>query len=385
MISSEEIVKDRKILKRESFLNLSWFSYLNSKIMILFILSAFQTISFVLIGNLILEIKGMTLSFWLVLFTTSCFSNILGLNISSAFNSVITIYILIPFILIPQLLFSGVLVKFDKLHLSTYSSREYVPVIGDLMTARWSYEAMAVRQFTNNKYKRNIIKYEIAANPWDYYARCLIDRLRIDLNECLKYRNDPGNRKIIEGNFRKLNYYIDKLSNLTVTSPGIWKSSLNIQSFDSVIENEAVKYIDILKKKLRNSSNKILALEEPVKLNLEKRYGPTGLQNLIEDNENEHLTSLALGEELGKEFTIETNDKIIQNYNPGYMKATSKLGRAHFYAPYKYLGNWEIDTFRFNLMVIWFGSIVLYIVLYFNLLRKLLTFIENLRLKKTED
>ena len=59
MISSEEIVKDRKILKRESFLNLSWFSYLNSKVMILFILSAIQTISFVLIGNLMLEIRGM--------------------------------------------------------------------------------------------------------------------------------------------------------------------------------------------------------------------------------------------------------------------------------------------------------------------------------------
>ena len=58
MVSSEEIVKDRKILKRESFLNLSWFSYLNSKVMIMFILSAIQTISFILIGNLVLEIKG---------------------------------------------------------------------------------------------------------------------------------------------------------------------------------------------------------------------------------------------------------------------------------------------------------------------------------------
>ena len=32
IISAEEIVRDRKILKRESFLNLSWFSYLNSKV-----------------------------------------------------------------------------------------------------------------------------------------------------------------------------------------------------------------------------------------------------------------------------------------------------------------------------------------------------------------
>jgi len=68
MISSEEIVKDRKILKRESFLNLSWLSYLNSKILILFLISAIQTLLFTIIGNAILEIKGMTLGFWIILF-----------------------------------------------------------------------------------------------------------------------------------------------------------------------------------------------------------------------------------------------------------------------------------------------------------------------------
>ena len=137
IISSEEIIKDRKILQRESFLNLSRFSYLNSKILIMFLLSAIQTISYVLVGNLILEIKGMTLSYCLVLFTTSCFANMLGLNISSGFNSVITIYILIPFLVIPQILFGGVIVKFEKLH-KNLTSYEYVPVIGDLMASRWA-------------------------------------------------------------------------------------------------------------------------------------------------------------------------------------------------------------------------------------------------------
>src|SRR5664280_2905359 len=152
IISAEEIVKDRKILKRESFLNLSWFSYLNSKVMIMFLISAIQTISFILIGNTILEIKGMTFSYWLVLFSTSCLANMIGLNISSAFNSVITIYILIPVIIIPQLLFSGLFVKFDRLHQGRFTSSEFVPVIGDVMTVRWSFEALAVEQFKNNKY-----------------------------------------------------------------------------------------------------------------------------------------------------------------------------------------------------------------------------------------
>jgi len=42
-VSAEEIIRDRKIQKRESFLNLSRGSYLWSKIAIMFVLSAIQT------------------------------------------------------------------------------------------------------------------------------------------------------------------------------------------------------------------------------------------------------------------------------------------------------------------------------------------------------
>ncbi len=53
-VSAEEIIRDAKIRKRESFLNLSWNSYLSSKIIILFSISAIQTLTFILIGNAIL-------------------------------------------------------------------------------------------------------------------------------------------------------------------------------------------------------------------------------------------------------------------------------------------------------------------------------------------
>ena len=154
MVSAEEIIRDRKILERESFLRLSWLSYIHSKIFVLFCISAIQTLSFVLVGNLILEIKGMFLSYWLILFTTSCLANLIGLNLSSGLNSVITIYIIIPFILVPQLLFSGFTVNYDKLH-KIYRNPVYVPVIGDMMTSRWAYEALAVDQFKDNKFSRN--------------------------------------------------------------------------------------------------------------------------------------------------------------------------------------------------------------------------------------
>ncbi len=112
-VSAEEIIRDQKILKREKFLNLSRGSYLLSKIGIMFFISAVQALTYVLAGNIVLEIKGMWFEYWLILFSTSCFANLLGLNISASFNSAKVIYIIIPILIIPQLLLSGVIVKFD--------------------------------------------------------------------------------------------------------------------------------------------------------------------------------------------------------------------------------------------------------------------------------
>ena len=103
-VSAEEIFKDRKILKREAFLNLSRSSYLMSKVIILLTLSAYQSLVFVLIGNSILEIKGLFIEYWLILFATAAFANMLGLIISASFNSAVTIYILIPLLVIPQMI-----------------------------------------------------------------------------------------------------------------------------------------------------------------------------------------------------------------------------------------------------------------------------------------
>ena len=107
IISAEEIFKDAKILKREAFLNLSRSSYLASKIVILFSISAIQMALFVIVGNYIIGFEGMSFAFWVALFSVMAFSNILGLIISASFNSIITIYILIPLLIIPQMVLGG--------------------------------------------------------------------------------------------------------------------------------------------------------------------------------------------------------------------------------------------------------------------------------------
>ncbi len=67
------------------------------------------------------------------------------------------------------------------------------------------------------------------------------------------------------------------------------------------------------------------------------------------------------------------------------MKPTSKYGRAHFYAPYKQMGNIKIDTFWFNLMVLWIVTLVLYFALYYNLLQKLIGVFENTEISEFRE
>jgi len=61
-------------------------------------LPVLEILTYVLLGNTIMEIKGMYFQYWLVLFSAWASSNLMGLMISDSFKTVVTIYILIPFL-----------------------------------------------------------------------------------------------------------------------------------------------------------------------------------------------------------------------------------------------------------------------------------------------
>lgn len=380
--SSEEIIKDRKILQRESFLNLSRFSYLNSKILIMFMLSAIQTISYVLIGNLILGIKGMTMSYWLVLFSTSCCANMMGLNISSAFNSVITIYILIPFLLIPQLLLGGVIVKFDKLHRSL-TSYEYVPVIGDFMTLRWAYEALAVEQFKNNEFEKNFYAFDQKISNLEYNV-LLINKLRNILGEIELAINTNKNQELTIKNLNVLNDYIKRFTLSTPTVENTITEELEISSFNNSKASEIRRYLDQLYSYF--NKKKIESQFELDNLNTKLIAQMGGLGAFLEFKNryyNNSLGELVASKRDFDQKVLRYKDKLIRKFEPVYMEPTSRVGRAHFYAPVKMISNTTFDTLTFNVIFIWIMSVLLYITLYFDVIRKAITFFESTRFKKT--
>ncbi|MGB0886806.1 MAG: ATP-binding cassette domain-containing protein [Vicingaceae bacterium] len=378
-VSAEEIFRDQKIRKREKFLNLSKGGYLASKISVMFIISAIQMLSFVIIGNLILEIKGMYLSYWIVLFTTSCFANMLGLNISASFNSAVTIYILIPFLVIPQLLLSGVMVKFDKLN-PTITVQENVPIVGEIMTSRWAYEAIAVRQFKDNEFEKKFFKINKSFKKFDFRKNYWLPKLTAKISSVQNNFNVEGKTELVEENLALLRTEIEKELK---RNPNIKFTNLD-QLFSDKINNEVINntkfyltelnsfYLKKYKKAyndkdaLTTALNKDAAAKEKF-IEMKNNYTNDALSDYVT---NKNVLSRVL----------ELDGHLIQKIDPIYL--TPNGFRAHFYAPVKKVFGSYYDTFSVNITIIWLMSIFLAISLYFDLLRKALKNLGKLFEKK---
>ena len=369
-VSAEEIIKDRKILQRESFLNLSRFSYINSKVAFLLLLSAFQTLTFVLVGNLVIGIHGLNLAYWLVLFSVSVFSNMLGLNISSAFDSVVTIYILIPLLLIPQILLCGVIVKFDDLQDKT-ADKDAVPIVGELMVSRWAFEALAVEQFMGNKYMADFFEEEKELAQVRYLSDLLLTELlgRVDfvagqINTGKPAAEFASKLAIIRNEVKELdeNQVITPLEVTDSITPERFSRRVaelakqhlqKLQSYYLAKKNLIRKQMDakVFKLNQQNGRNYLFDLKQ--------RYNNLAIENLVMNNGS-------------NEYFRETTTGLMQKIAPIYKAPDYNTGRAHFLASEKRVFSLSVNTLMFNVIVIWLMSLSLYAALYYNWIRRIL-------------
>jgi hypothetical protein len=349
----------------------------------------------------------------MILFSTSCFANLLGLNISSSFNSVKVIYILIPICIIPQLLFSGIIVPFDKLH-PYFSSKSEVPTIGNIMASRWAYEALTVAQFKDNKYEKRFFEFDkkMSFANWkkDQWESNLDTKLtnfyRISQSESpLHSEIDKSKRdgQIIVNeirkevkNFNSSNLFSnDKLEELLSTI-----ENNNMQKKDYLqLHNYLTSIRDYYMNQYNEASNKkdIILISEiaPSKgltnklkeLKVNKVISPKeyrSYKNLIsylkkyrfqeyKNKYNNHSLEDFVTNSNSLSFITEDETGLIQKSDPIYLDPIGKkYFGSHFYSPSKYFLDYKIDTFNANIIVIWLMTLLLTITLYFDVLRKIL-------------
>ncbi len=381
-LSAEEIFRDKKILKREHFLNLNKNSYLMSKILILLMISALQSYLFVVVGNSILEIKGMNFYYWMALFSTAAFANILGLNISASFNSAITIYIIIPLLIIPMMILSGAMFSFDKLN-RNIGSVKYVPIIAETMATRWTYEALMVHQFKDNEFESYFYEFEKDESEADFELSQKIPALRKALSQTINNYNiadlsdkNPGKLHLLHNEIARYQQLVPEIrfSELSQLNP------LNFREETAFATSYYLKVMegyfgDKLASSERKKDNIIrFMLNEDARL----------FQTLKNSYYNESVSDI-VKKRFERNRILEYRNQLIQQYHPIY-QTPEPSGyfniRTHFFAPQKHFMGLYIDTYWFNIFVVWSMAIVLYFTLYFDVLGKLIRFTENIRFKK---
>ncbi len=370
-VSAEEIIRDRKILKREKFLHLSRWSYINSKVAMMAIIAAIQMASFVLVANSILEIRHLTAHYWFILFSTAFFAAMLGLNISSGLNSVVAIYITIPLILVPQLLFSGTVIDFSKLN-KHFANVKYVPVIGDVMTSRWAYEALMVTQFKHNDYEKYFFDVEKKISDATYYSTSYYDKLQGMVDFCKDSLDNPASAKKTGSYLKTIRNELTKLNKtLPVKFNDIDK--INPHDFNDGLANKIIFYLYYnVKQPNLKALRQYRTQRDQIYYSLVKQLGNEDkVLRFKQENYNKRVAEFALNRNELNDIVIQNNE-LVRIYEPVFKTPESNYGRAHFYAPFKIIAGYQIDTFWFNTAIIWLMAIFLYFTLLHDSLRKLL-------------
>jgi len=380
-VSAEEIFKDRKILNREAFLNLSWNSYLMSKVIVQFGISALQAFTFVLIGNSITGIRGMTFEYWLVLFSCWASANVLGLVISDSFKAVVTIYILIPILIIPQIILSGVLVKFEKLN-PNISSPVTIPFYGELVTARWGYEALAVEQFVNNKFEKKFYQFDKSMSEarfkkdyWNSRIKVKLENIKNDLQKGSKDKDFNEDLLLVSNEIKK---EMAILSGIKFE----YSDYLTPDRITPDIVSSALNYVETVRKYYVKKYNEANSLKDAYITRLESE-DKAGFQKFRNDYYNKSLEEIVTSKNETQKI-IDYHGEIIQKLDPIYMDPKHKFIKAHFYSPIKPVFGYYIDTYLINVLVIWVMTFALYLMLYFRVLKKTLSSGEKVFGKKSK-
>ena len=315
--SAEEIIRDRTLLKRERFLNLSYASYIWSKIVYMAGVSLIQTLLFILIGNTIMGLHGL-------------------------------IYISIPILLIPQILLCGLVVSFTDL--SPKSTTGNVPLLGDIIPSRWAYEALAVTSFTDNPYEKNFFDGDKEKYETQYYNMAFLYELQSQL-ETMKSKDSLQ--------AKSGNKYLDVIhTNLPVIT-----AYCNMQPYQGDNSYESLrKYMLQAEDILKQRSNKITLKQDAKIANFIRQNGKESLIELKRDNFNTKLEDCVTG--LDQPLMVEVVDKyIVPRKGIIFLTPLSCSGRAPFYSSEKVVGDWHIKTLWFNLFAMFIMGVIVTIML----------------------
>ena len=346
--SAEEIIKDRALLKRESFLHLSYGSYIWSKIIFMAGISLIQTLLFILVGNYIMGLHGLFAEWWLILFVTAFLSNLMGLLLSQCLSSVVAIYISIPMLLIPQILLCGLVVSFSDL--TPKSTTGNVPLIGDIIPSRWSYEALAVTSFTDNPYEAPFFELDKQKYENQFYNMGVLNELQSQLET--KKDEEKKGKPVDPMHLETIRMNLPEITSYCQMKP--YQGDYSYTSlYDYMKEAENI---------LAKRSNEATLKADNKMAAMIREQGKESILQLKRDNYNIKLEDCVIGADQRQMLDV-IDGHLVPRMSIIYLTPRSQCGRAPFYSSEKIIGSWHIKTLWFNMSILLMMCIILIILL----------------------
>jgi len=261
------------------------------------------------------------------------------------------------------MILGGAMFKFENLNKSI-GGGHHIPVVSNLMVSRWAYEGIMVAQFSNNKYEKNVFDYEQLLSDYNYRTSYLYPYLTDLLNDQLSDNKDESLK------------CSDTVYNTLVfeASKPMVKNVLEFDLNDHSIQT-SMQFIEDLSTLYQDKYNELSRKKDAKIMEMDRSLSENALMNLKRSYHNDNVADIVQNALSKKKFFVE-NSMVYQNYdhiflrdhlNPDY-----KIDGTFMYVPIKsFFGN-KISTFWYNILVIWFFIFVLFIVLYFDGLKKLL-------------
>lgn len=174
--SIEEILSERKIIQREKLMNQRVSFYLSSKLLVLALFTALQVILFTFVANHVLGIRGVTGASLAYFFLAGMTGVSLGLMVSAFIRDNRAIVNILPLILIPQILFGGAVIEFEKMNQRLIIIKDHpIPEVVAVIPSRWLFEGLFTAYARNTVYHRKLNRIQkkelTSSKPENYLAQ----------------------------------------------------------------------------------------------------------------------------------------------------------------------------------------------------------------------
>ncbi len=301
-----------------------------------FILTGIQTMLLVLPSVLIIGSQFHFFSVFMFSFALCLWGSIAGLVLSYIMKTTMTVYLIIPLLIIPQLVFSGALINFKHFN-KIIDTKSDIPLVAEIIPMRWAAEGLMLEFYTNNPYSSKLYENRCELYNAVYYADFFLPEFKLIFDE------DSTKAGIFLNNEEQKNGFIsDKICSTT---------DLNL----------LVQYYANIKSRCIEVEDSILnSITNPDTMKL--RYSNLAIEKVIEAYNS------------GVPFEI-YDATTLRTYKSAFKLPQRDITDYSYITSYRTCANSVLKTSNHNLIIIFMLSIfnfgLLFIIVYYKCMKKI--------------